>query len=65
MRHSAVTRQLTVLGTISADQGGFEAQPVATVASGWSKDNLRAVVFVQERASRRVLGAASISLSEK
>jgi len=65
LRHSAVTRQLAVLGTISADQGGFEAQPVATVASGWSKDNLRAVVFVQERASRRVLGAASISLSEK
>jgi hypothetical protein len=65
LRHSAVTRQLTVLGTISDNQNSFAAQPVATVASGWNKDNLRAVVFVQERASRRVLGAASISLSEK
>ena len=65
LRHSAVTRQLTVLGQISADQNSFAAQPAVNLANGWSKDNLRAVVFVQERASRRVLGAAAVGLSGK
>jgi hypothetical protein len=65
LRHSAVTRQLTVLGQISVDQNSFEAQPTVNLASGWSKDNLRAVVLVQERANRRVLGATVVGLSGK
>jgi hypothetical protein len=34
------------------------------VNKDWKKDRLRAVVFVQERASRRVLGAAVVTIGE-
>jgi hypothetical protein len=34
-----------------------------TIAKGWKRDDLRAVVFVQERARRRVLGAAVLNLA--
>ncbi len=63
LRHSAVVRSLSVLGNISASQQSFEAQPVVKLAGGWQRDNLRAVVFAQERGTRRVLGAATLGLS--
>lgn len=63
LRHNAVVRNLSVLGKISASQQSFEAQPAVMLASGWRRENLRAVVFVQERGSRRIHGAAAIGLS--
>jgi len=63
LRHSAVVRSLSVLGNISASQQSFEAQPAVKLAGGWQRDNLRAVVFAQERGTRRVLGAAMLGLS--
>lgn len=65
LRHNAVTRQLATLGQINSDANTFAAQPVISLVSGWNIDNLRAVVFVQERASRRILGAAAIGLAGK
>lgn len=32
------------------------------MAGGWRRENLRAVAFVQERVSRRILGAAEVTL---
>lgn len=64
LRHSAVVRSLSVLGNIGASQQSFEAQPTVNLAGGWRLDNLRAVVFVQERGTRRVLGAAASGLSK-
>ncbi len=63
LRHSAVVRRLSVLGNINAGQQSFEAQPLVNLAGGWQRDNLRAVVFVQERGTRRVIGAAASGLS--
>jgi len=64
LRHAGVVRQLSVIGN---------AQPGLTsiiriesmLADGWKRRNLRAVVFVQERDNRRVLGAASLKLAEQ
>jgi hypothetical protein len=64
LRHSAVVRNLSLLGNISADQQSFDAQPSINLAGGWQRDNLRAVVFVQEHASHRILGAAALGLSK-
>jgi hypothetical protein len=65
LRHTAVVRSLSVLGNVSAGQQGFEAESTANINVGWQRDNLRAVVLVQERRTRRVLGAAALGLSKK
>lgn len=66
LRHIAVVRQLKVLGTINAaEAGAFHAEPIVTIVNGWKRANLRAAIFVQERASRRVLGAKAIELAAK
>jgi hypothetical protein len=66
LSHTAVVRQLSVIGKIEP-QGNktFTATPVVTVDNTWTRQNLRAVAFLQEHGSRRVLGAASIDLSAK
>jgi hypothetical protein len=64
LRHSAVVRSLSVLGNVTASQQTFEAQPTVSLAGSWQRDHLRAVVFVQEHNTRRVLGAAALGLSK-
>jgi hypothetical protein len=64
LRHTAVVRSLSVLGNVSAGQQSFEAKSTASLNVGWQRDNLRAVVLVQERRTRRVLGAAALGLSK-
>lgn len=54
--HTAIVRSLRVLGAVTASGGTFEIP----VDAAWSQK--RAVVFLQERASRAVLGAATIGL---
>jgi hypothetical protein len=64
LKHTAVVRKLNVIGEIGSDSGQpFDGAYIANLASGWRRDNLHAVVFVQERGSRRVLGAAAINLA--
>lgn len=58
--HSAVVRQFMPLGTVSG--GAFSASQTVTLSPGWRRGNLSAVVFVQERASRRIVGAAEVAL---
>lgn len=64
LRHTAVVRSLSVLGNVSAGQQSFETESTASLNVGWQRDNLRAVVLVQERRTRRVLGAAALGLSK-
>ncbi len=60
LSHSAVVRALVPIGAITADK--FAASPMITFKSGWRRGHLHAVVFVQERESRRIVGASEISL---
>jgi hypothetical protein len=65
LSHTAVVRKLTTLGSVDSQGGAqFVAKPVVQIDKGWKRDGLKAVVFVQERTSRRVLGAASVSLGK-
>jgi hypothetical protein len=60
--HSAVTRKLSKIGTV--DEGKFAGDPAVQLDSEWKRQNVKIVVFLQERNSRKVLGAATIRLSE-
>jgi hypothetical protein len=59
LKHASVVRVLRKIGT--ADQhkdSSFSRNVSVGLDSGWNRQNLRAVVFVQERKSRQILGAA-------
>jgi hypothetical protein len=63
MNHLAVVRELRVLGRVDS-VGGFSAAPDVTFAENWKRGNLHVVAFVQDRSTKRVLGASTLSLSE-
>ncbi len=64
LNHAPIVRLLSFLGSANSQSNeAFTARPTITIARGWKRKNLRAVVFVQERASRRVLGATMIGLT--
>lgn len=63
LKHTAVVRQMTPLGAIQENKGIFAATPVTTLNPAWKIENRRVVVFVQERNSRKMLGAASLKVN--
>lgn len=63
--HTAVVRKLDHIGTVDASKSAFDKLVTAEIEGGWSRDQLRVVVFVQERESRRVIGAAAVPVSAK
>ena len=60
LNHAAVVRELRSLGTLSS--AGFSSSVPLTLGRDWRRENVKAVIFVQETASRHILGAASLSL---
>ncbi len=63
LAHRGVVRSLTVIGKADArGSPAFPGERAIKVEKGWRMDNLRAVIFVQERSGRRVLGAAATAL---
>jgi hypothetical protein len=63
VRHAAIVRSLRKIG--DANPGGelaFSGEASIPLRAGWKRENLRAVAFVQEKKSKRILGATEISL---
>jgi hypothetical protein len=61
LKHGAVVRSLTALGSLTK-VGAFSQATSIPVAPSWVAPNIRVVAFVQERQSRRIVGAASAKL---
>jgi hypothetical protein len=60
LHHSAVVRNLSRVGELH--DGKFSSTVQLTVLKDWKRPDLRAVVFVQNPDSGRILGASSLSL---
>jgi len=61
LRHASVVRQLMPLGRAGVD-GTFAATHELKLSADWKRPNLRAVVLVQEVASRRIVGVTAVAL---
>ncbi len=62
LAHSAVVRSLMTIGALPSGSRTFSTQASTHLASEWKRENVRVVAFVQERQSRRILGAGSATL---
>lgn len=60
--HGPVVRALRRLGPIAADAAPMPRTFPLSLQPGWRRQQMRAVVFVQERRSRRVLAVGALSL---
>jgi len=57
--HASIVRSLQKIGSTASDGSvPFLSNPQVKLRANWKKENLRIVVFVQERKSWRILGAA-------
>ncbi len=65
LTHVGVVRSLKSLGGLPEAPGNaFKAETEVQIDKSWRHENLRAVVFAQERGTRRVLAAGSLKLFE-
>lgn len=62
LHHAAVVRELQNLGNMEPN-GTFAAAPALVLKPQWKAAHLKAVVLVQEKASRHIVGVASLPLS--
>jgi hypothetical protein len=59
--HDGVVRQFTRLGTADTrNDAAFGGQAIVKLTGDWKRENLRAVVFVQDTRTRRVFAVAAI-----
>lgn len=63
LEHAAVVRSLQKIGSTAKGSASYTANTQVKLKSNWKKENLRVVVFVQDRKSWRILGAASMKVS--
>jgi hypothetical protein len=58
--HASIVRSLQKIGTTASNSPApFTANPQIKLKSNWKRENLRVVVFVQERKTWHVLGSAT------
>lgn len=63
LEHAGVVRSLQKIGSAAKGSAPLIANPQIKLKSNWKRENLRVVVFVQDKKSLRILGAATAKLS--
>jgi hypothetical protein len=65
LHHAAVARSMRKIGEAKGDgETSFAGDANVPLQKEWKRENLRAVVFVQEKKSRRILGAAEMRIAQ-
>jgi hypothetical protein len=63
LSHAAVVRSMRKVGEAKPDRDvGFSGDAAIPIRNEWKRENLKAVAFVQEKNSLRILGASEIPL---
>jgi hypothetical protein len=62
LHHAAVVRSMRKIGEAKAGESAFAGETRVLLQKEWKRENLRAVLFVQEKKSRRILGAAEMRI---
>jgi hypothetical protein len=61
LRHTAVVRTLSSLARLDPKRPGeYSAEAQINIRPDWNRANLRLVLFVQDRTTRHILGAAAV-----
>ncbi|MGC2742645.1 MAG: DUF1223 domain-containing protein, partial [Candidatus Angelobacter sp.] len=63
LHHAAVVRELRQVGTLK--NGGIETTVPLKLEKDWKRNDLHAVVFVQNGPSGKIQGAASVALADQ
>jgi len=64
LHHAAVVRSMRKIGEAKPEgETSFAGDAAVPLQKEWKRENLRAVLFVQEKRSRRILGAAEIRIA--
>ncbi len=63
LEHTSVVRELKSLGILTAAQNDLNLESALQVQPNWKRENLKVVVFVQENATRKILGVNRIVVS--
>ena len=56
LEHASVVRELKAVGSVNGSNTTFSAETNLEFQTGWKKENLKIIVFVQENESRKILG---------
>lgn len=64
LSHTSVVRKIRPIGVIASGTSGFSAEPQMFIERKWKRQDLQAVVFMQERETGRVLGVGVVGLGE-
>lgn len=65
LRHAAVVRSMHKIGEAKANgEASFAGDASVSLQKEWKQEDLRAVVLVQEKKSRRILGAAAVGIGQ-
>jgi len=63
LRHTGVVRSLNLINRLDTHKHpNYAAEAKLNLQPDWKRENLRAVVFVQDRATHRIVGAAYLTL---
>jgi hypothetical protein len=61
LRHTGVVRSLASLAVLDSRKAGvYTADARVNLKPEWKRENLKVVLFVQDRSNRRILGAAAL-----
>jgi hypothetical protein len=59
LHHASVVRSLRKIASIDENKTSYSGSTAVHLDSSWKRQNLRVVVFVQEKKSRQIVGAAA------